>query len=403
MNKDYSSFGLNKTWVENHGYLDKLKNQKVLDDGFLTLSELQDCELDDNDKKQLISDFLEELGMSDEEYEEFNNAIEEETQNYEDSIDYETDDTVDGTEENTVDDEEAETSQNDTSTTYWSNGSPKEIIEYNSDGSVAKKETYEYGTGKIQSTVIYDSEGNITSQTWYDNGKEEYTYEYNSDGSRIRKNPKEDGSYNTQYFNEYGEKTDKNGNVIKTQTPETKEKSSSDASQVTIDEATAKEYAERLYKAMKGLGTKDGEVREVMSALDGADLAYVAEIYEQNYGKSLIKAIKGDFSFGTEKTYVAKIEAAISLANKDNSQVISESEANIAAEKLYKAMKGLGTDEEAVSSVINGYNDRDLKIIAGLYEENYGKTLEKAIKGDFSGNAEKTLLAKLNKAMEYSE
>lgn len=390
MSKDYSTFGLNKTWVENHGFYDKLKDQKVLDDGFLTLEELEKCELDSADKEQLISDFLNELGMSWEEYEQFNNTIEEETQIYEDSVEPETDDS---------------TTQKDIHTTYWSNGSPREIIEYNTDGSVARKETYEYGTGNIQSIITYDSEGEIASKSWYKKGKEQYTYEYNSDGSYTRKTPKEDGSgYDIQYFNEYGETTDKNGNVINTALQGNQTKAdSSDGSQVTIDDATAEEYAKRLYEAMDGPGTDDSEVCEVMSALDGADLVKVAQIYEQTYGGTLIDAIKGDFSFGTKKTYVAKVEAAYSLANRDSSQTITESEAKIAIEKLYKAMKNWGTDEEAVSSVINSYCNRDLKIIAGLYEQTYGKSLEDAIKDDFSGNAEKVLLAKLNKAMQYTE
>ncbi|MBQ2984142.1 MAG: annexin [Candidatus Gastranaerophilales bacterium] len=406
MSKDYSSIGVSKAWLEQKTYGDKVKDSGAVDDGILTLNELESCGLEGDEKKQLISDFLSELGMSEEEYNQFTSAIEEETANYESEM--ENVEVVDEAQiaddtENT--EETAEEPTTTTSTSYWSDGKPKETITYNEDGSVASKETFAYGTGDPQETLTYDSKGNITGKTWYDNGKEKYTYEYNEDGSYIYKTPKDDGSgeYNIRYYNQYGEETDANGNVIKTTPPSPQSKPNSSGDEAVIDDNNAERYAERLHDAMDGWGTDDGEVKEVLSELDGADLAKVAAVYEANYGESLVDAIKGDFSFGTEKTYVAKIEAAMALSQKDTSQVISEQEAYSAAEQIYNAVDGWGTDESAVSSVINGYNHRDLKIIAAIYEQNYGESLRDAIDGDFSGNDQDVLLDKIDEAMAYTE
>ncbi len=408
MSKDYSSIGVSKAWLDQKTYGEKVKDSGAVDDGILTLNELETCGLEGDEKKQLISDFLAELGMSEEEYNQFNDAIEEETANYESEME-----NIEVVDEAEIEDEaevtdgaEAEEDKTTTSTSYWSDGKPKETITYNEDGSVASKETFAYGTGDPQETVKFNSEGKMTAKTWYDNGKEKYTYEYNEDGSYIYKTPKDDGSgeYNIKYYNQYGEETDANGNVLDTSPPgtQTKPDSSSDGEAV-IDDNNAERYAERLHDAMDGWGTDDSEVKDVLNQLDGADLAKVAAVYEANYGESLIDAIKGDFSCGTEKTYVAKIEAAMELSQKDTSQVISEQEANSAAEKIYNAIDGWGTDESAVSSVVNGYNARDLKIIAAIYEQNYGESLRDAIDGDFSGNDQDVLLDKVDEALAYTE
>ncbi len=402
MSKDYSSIGVSKAWLEQKAYGNKVKDSGAVDDGILTLNELESCGLEGDEKKQLISDFLAELGMSEEEYNQFTNAIEEETANYESEME-----NIEVVEETTEEPTEETTEEPKTTTcdSYWSDGKPKETITYNEDGSVASKEKFAYGTGKPQETIKYDSEGNINAKTWYEDGKEKYTYEYNQDGSYIYKTPKDDGSgeYNIKYFNQYGEETDANGNVIKTTPPGTQTKPGSSGEEAIIDDNNAERYAERLHDAMDGWGTDDSEVKEVLSELDGADLAKVAAVYEANYGESLVDAIKGDFSFGTEKTYVAKIEAAMALSQKDTSQVISEQEAYSAAEKIYNAVDGWGTDETAVSSVINGYNHRDLKIIAAVYEQNYGESLRDAIDGDFSGNDQDVLLDKVDEALAYTE
>ena len=406
MSKDYSSIGVSKAWLEQKTYGDKVKDSGAVDDGILTLNELESCGLEGDEKKQLISDFLSELGMSEEEYNQFTSAIEEETANYESEMEnVEVVDEAQITDDTEEAEETAEEPTTTTSTSYWSDGKPKETITYNEDGSVASKETFAYGTGDPQETLTYDSKGNITGKTWYDNGKEKYTYEYNEDGSYIYKTPKDDGSgeYNIRYYNQYGEETDANGNVIQTTPPSPQSKPNSSGDEAVIDDNNAERYAKRLHDAMDGWGTDDSEVKEVLSELDGADLAKVAAVYEANYGESLVDAIKGDFSFGTEKTYVAKIEAAMALSQKDTSQVISEQEAYSAAEQIYNAVDGWGTDESAVSSVINGYNHRDLKIIAAIYEQNYGESLRDAIDGDFSGNDQDVLLDKIDEAMAYTE
>ncbi|GAU99599.1 hypothetical protein RvY_10573 [Ramazzottius varieornatus] len=63
------------------------------------------------------------------------------------------------------------------------------------------------------------------------------------------------------------------------------------------------------------------------------------------------------------------------------------------AERLYKAMKGLGTKEATVVRIVVSRSENDLGEIKAEFQRQYGKSLESFISGDFSGDAKKILLA----------
>ncbi|XP_055328859.1 annexin A4-like [Paramacrobiotus metropolitanus] len=68
------------------------------------------------------------------------------------------------------------------------------------------------------------------------------------------------------------------------------------------------------------------------------------------------------------------------------------------AERLYKAMKGLGTTERTVVRILVSRSEKDLGNIKSEYFRLYGKSLESWISGDFSGDARKILLALIGEA-----
>lgn len=67
------------------------------------------------------------------------------------------------------------------------------------------------------------------------------------------------------------------------------------------------------------------------------------------------------------------------------------------AQRLYKAMKGLGTDEETLLEVLCTRSPSQLKIITSAYNEMYKKDLGKDLDGETSGDFTKLLLALLKK------
>uniref|UniRef100_A0A672RA58 Annexin n=1 Tax=Sinocyclocheilus grahami TaxID=75366 RepID=A0A672RA58_SINGR len=65
-------------------------------------------------------------------------------------------------------------------------------------------------------------------------------------------------------------------------------------------------FAERLYKAMKGAGTKDRTLMRIMVTRSEVDMLDIRQEYLKNYGKSLYTAISGDTS-GDYKKLLLKL------------------------------------------------------------------------------------------------
>jgi len=70
-------------------------------------------------------------------------------------------------------------------------------------------------------------------------------------------------------------------------------------------------------------------------------------------------------------------------------------------EALYKCMKGLGTDDKTLSSIIGTRSREQLQLVKKVFQQKYGKTLESFIKGDTSGYYEDLLLALIDDKGEY--
>lgn len=60
--------------------------------------------------------------------------------------------------------------------------------------------------------------------------------------------------------------------------------------------------------------------------------------------------------------------------------------------KLYKSMKGLGTDDSTLIRIVVTRCEVDMVLIKQEFKRMYHKTLADFIKGDTSGNYRKTLL-----------
>lgn len=71
------------------------------------------------------------------------------------------------------------------------------------------------------------------------------------------------------------------------------------------------------------------------------------------------------------------------------------------AEALYKSMKGMGTDDKTLSTIIVERTRDQMQEIKRVFHQKYGKSLESWIKGDTSGNYRELLLALIEEEAEY--
>ncbi|KEH26757.1 annexin D5 [Medicago truncatula] len=148
-----------------------------------------------------------------------------------------------------------------------------------------------------------------------------------------------------------------------------------------------KEIAEKdakvLYKTLeKKLGSDEKTFVQIFSERSGTHLAAVNSYYHDMYGHSLKKAVKNETSGNFGRALVTIIQCATNPAK-------------YFAKVLYKAMKGLGTNDHTLIRVIVTRTEIDMKYIKTEYAKKYKKTLNDAVHSETSGNYRAFLLALL--------
>ncbi|KAK1385314.1 Annexin [Heracleum sosnowskyi] len=148
-----------------------------------------------------------------------------------------------------------------------------------------------------------------------------------------------------------------------------------------VDQLMAGDDARALYKAgEKRLGTDEKTFIRIFCERSRAHLAAISEAYLRLYEKPLEKAVKHETSGHFEYALVTVLNCA-------------ENPGKYYAKVLRKAMKGLGTDEKALTRVIVTRAEVDMQFIKSEYMKNNGKTLYEAVRSETSGHYKNFLLA----------
>ena len=139
-------------------------------------------------------------------------------------------------------------------------------------------------------------------------------------------------------------------------------------------------YAKRLYEAgEKRLGTNEDAFTQIFTEKSPSEFMCIAQFYYKLTKHTLIQAVENEFSFDSKKCLIALIYA-----------ILSPSE--YFAKLVYKAIKGLGTDNTTLIRVLVSRHEIDMPQIKQYYKKNYKKDMIEDIKGDTSGNYRKILV-----------
>ena len=134
-----------------------------------------------------------------------------------------------------------------------------------------------------------------------------------------------------------------------------------------------------LRNAVHGWGTDEKAIISIIVNRNAAQRAEIRRTYKACFGKDLIKRLKEDTS-GNFKDIIC----AMFMTPPEYD-----------AYCLYKAMKGLGTNEGVLIEIIGTRNNEQLQEIKDIFEKEYKNTLENWVKGDTSGNFRLLLIALL--------
>lgn len=135
--------------------------------------------------------------------------------------------------------------------------------------------------------------------------------------------------------------------------------------------------AQALRKAMKGFGTDEAALIQVLGRRTSEQRQRIKATYQQAYGKDLVKDLKSELSGDFLTLTLALMTPLLQFG----------------AEELLRAMKGLGTDEEAIVEILATRSNEEIREMKGAYQRLTGRPLEQDLRGDTSGHFGRLVVA----------
>ncbi|XP_045491046.1 annexin B9-like isoform X1 [Colias croceus] len=139
---------------------------------------------------------------------------------------------------------------------------------------------------------------------------------------------------------------------------------------VPVNPFDPREDAAVLRKAMKGFGTDEKSIIQVLTRRSNEQRLRIAFEFKTLYGKELVSDLKSETSGKFEDLLVALMTPLPQFYAKE----------------LHDATAGIGTDEDVLIEVMCTMSNHEIHVIKQAYTAIYGTLLEDDLRGDTSGN-----------------
>ncbi|XP_030564649.1 annexin B11 isoform X1 [Drosophila novamexicana] len=144
--------------------------------------------------------------------------------------------------------------------------------------------------------------------------------------------------------------------------------------------------AHDLRKAMKGFGTDEDKLIEIICRRSNEQRQEIQRQYKTHFGKDLIEDIKSETSANFQKLLVGLLRPIVDYY----------------CAELNDAMAGLGTDEEVLIEILCTLSNLEIHTIKNQYLRLYGAHLESELKSETSGNFKRLLISLCTAARDES-
>ncbi|XP_066572703.1 annexin A6 isoform X2 [Amia ocellicauda] len=127
--------------------------------------------------------------------------------------------------------------------------------------------------------------------------------------------------------------------------------------------------AEALRKAMKGFGTDEDTIIDIITQRSNSQRQEILQTYKSHFGRNLMADLKSELSGNLSRLILG----------------LMMTPADFDAKMMRKAMEGAGTDESALIEILATRNNQEILAMNEAYKNAYHKKLEDAISSDTSG------------------
>lgn len=147
-----------------------------------------------------------------------------------------------------------------------------------------------------------------------------------------------------------------------------------------------------LRAAMKGLGTDEDCLIEILASRNNEQIAHIKKVYKEDLsqeGRDLEKDLESETS-----SHLKHLLKRLVQGNRDESDKSNMYEAKICTQLLQEAgVARWGTDESTFINILCTESFPQLQLISQDYQSRTGKSLKSAIEEEFSGDVKNGLLA----------
>ncbi|XP_031964953.1 annexin A5 isoform X3 [Corvus moneduloides] len=141
----------------------------------------------------------------------------------------------------------------------------------------------------------------------------------------------------------------------------------------------ARADAEALRKAMKGLGTDEETVLNILTTRNNAQRQEIASAFKTLFGRDLVDDLKSELTGKFETLMVSLMRPAYIFD----------------AHALKHAIKGAGTNEKVLTEILASRTPAEVQNIKQVYLQEYEASLEDKITGETSGHFQRLLVVLL--------
>jgi len=131
--------------------------------------------------------------------------------------------------------------------------------------------------------------------------------------------------------------------------------------------------ADALRKAMKGFGTDEKTLIQVLAPMGPLEINSVKQAFQQGHKRDLMKDVHSE----TSSYFREGLEALIRGPLEQDCFTLRE------------GLSGMGTKEELLDEVLLGRTNADINAIKRHYQQMYKRSLESDLKSDLSGKTER--------------